>query len=311
MSYGPGAKGDRHSGWALDEEDSRPFIKAALAKGINFFDTSNIYGLGESEEILGRAIKDFADRDKVVIATKVFAPLQQDVNALGLSRKAIHLAVDASLKRLQTDYIDLYQAHSWDTTTPIEETLEAFHDLIKAGKVRYIGACNFYAWQLAKALYTADLNGWTRFVSIQSQYNLVYREDEREIHAFARDQGLGILPWSPMARGFLAGSRRRDGTAHTARAISDPWGEQLYGQPHDFQVAERLSEVAAARGEKPIKVALAWVASKPGITAPIIGATKPGHLEDAVSALSIELTKEEIELLEQPYRPRSPWSLTA
>jgi 1-deoxyxylulose-5-phosphate synthase len=311
MSYGPDPGADRHSGWALSEEDSRPFIKAALDIGINFFDTSNIYGQGQSEEILGRAIKDFANRDEVVIATKVFAPLQPHANALGLSRKAIFSAIDASLKRLQTDYIDLYQAHAWDPTTPIEETMEAFHDLIKAGKVRYIGACNFYAWQLAKVLYTADLHGWTRFVSIQSQYNLVYREDEREIHAFARDQGLGILPWSPMARGFLAGNRRRDGTAHTARAMSDPWGEQLYGQPHDFDVAERLSEIATARGEKPIKVALAWVASKPGITAPIIGATKPGHLEDAASALTIELTKEEIERLEEPYRARAPWALTA
>ena len=248
MSFGKGPD-DRHGGWALDEAASRPLIRSALEKGINFFDTSNVYGMGESEKILGQALKDFATREEVVIATKGFAPLGRGPNAMGLSRKNLMDSIDGSLRRLGVDYVDLYQTHAVDLTTPLEETMEALHDIVKLGKARYIGACNIYAWQLAKALYVADLHNWTRFISLQSQYNLVYREDEREILPCARDQKLGVIPWSPMARGFLAGNRTRAGGAKTDRAKTDPWGEQLYGRPADFDVAERLASVADARGK--------------------------------------------------------------
>ena len=274
-----------------------------MNSGFNFFDTANVYSDGASEEILGRAIRDFAKRDEVVIATKVFSKMRNEPNGRGLSRKAIFTEIDASLKRLGTDYIDLYQTHRWDDETPIEETLEALHDVVKSGRVRYIGASSMYAWQFSKALYTADLHGWTRFVSMQPQYNLVYREEEREMIPLCIDQGVGVIPWSPLARGFLAGNRKREGGGETTRSKSDPFAGQLYFQEEDFTVVDRLTEVAKERGAPNMQVALAWLLAKPGVTAPIIGATKPHHLEDAVAALSIRFTEEEITRLEEPYRP--------
>ena len=293
-----------HAGWTLDEEHSRPFITRALELGINFFDTADAYSYGNSEEILGRALRDFAVRDEVVIATKVFIPMGEDPNNRGLSRKHIMKGIDASLKRLGTDYVDLYQIHRWDYHTPIEETLEALHDVVRAGKALYIGASSMHAWQFSKALYTADLNGWTRFVSMQPQYNLVYREEEREMLPLCRDQGIGVIPWSPLARGFLAGNRSKDG-GETARAKTDQFAKTLYYQPDDFAIAERLADVAHARGAPAMQIALAWVLGKTGITAPIIGASKPQHLEDAVSALAIKLSPEEIARLEEPYKPHA------
>jgi aryl-alcohol dehydrogenase-like predicted oxidoreductase len=291
-----------HGAWALDEDQSRPFIQRALELGINFFDTADVYGLGSSEEILGRALRDFARRDEVVIATKVYSPIGQGPNGRGLSRKHIMEGIDASLKRLGTDYVDLYQTHRWDYDTPIEETMEALHDVVKAGKALYIGASSMYAWQFAKAQFTADNNGWTRFASMQPQYNLIYREEEREMLPLCQDQGVGVIPWSPLARGFLAGNRNKTG-GETARANTDPISKSLYHQPEDFAVAERLHEVANARGTPAMEVALAWVLSKTAITAPIIGASKPHHLEDAVKALEVSLTIEEIAQLEEPYKP--------
>jgi aryl-alcohol dehydrogenase (NADP+) len=289
--------------WVLPEEESRPFIKRALELGINFFDTADMYSQGISEEILGRALRDFARRDEVVIATKAYFPMGEGPNQRGLSRVHIMDAIDASLRRLGTDYVDLYQIHRWDYETPIEETLEALHDVVKAGKARYIGASSMYAWQFAKALYLADLHGWTRFVSMQNHYNLVYREEEREMLPLCREEGIGVIPWSPLARGFLAGNRRRDGWGDTARAKTDDFAQHLYYQETDFDVVDRVVELAGRRGVTPAQIALAWLLHQPGITAPIIGASKMPHLEQAVAALEIDLSEEERAHLEEPYQP--------
>ncbi|HEY9728723.1 MAG TPA: aldo/keto reductase [Chroococcales cyanobacterium] len=289
--------------WVLSEEQSRPFIKRSLEADINFFDTADMYSLGESEAVLGRALKEFAKREQVVIATKVFNPMSDDPNDRGLSRKHIFDSIDASLRRLQTDYVDLYQIHRWDNETPIEETLEALHDLVKAGKVRYVGASSMYAWQFAKALYLADLHGWTRFVSMQNHYNLVYREEEREMLPLCRAEGIGVIPWSPLARGFLAGNRQKETKGETTRAKTDDFAHQLYYQDSDFQVVDRVVELAQKRGIAPAQIALAWLLHQPGVTAPIIGASKMNHLEDALAALEIELSDEECESLEEFYQP--------
>ena len=290
--------------WALNEEESRPFIKKALELGINFFDTADIYTHGSSEEVVGRALKDFAQRDEVVLATKVFNPMGPGPNDRGLSRKHIMSAIDASLKRLGTDYVDLYQIHRWDYETPIEETMEALHDVVKAGKARYIGASSMYSWQFAKAQYIADLNGWTRFVSMQPHYNLIYREEEREMIPFCIDQDIAIIPWSPLARGLLTGNRTKERN-ETERARTDKFGVMLYDADSDFDIVDRLAEIAKNKNLPDAQVALAWMLSKPYITAPIIGASKPGHLEDAVAALEVKLSVDEIEQLEELYRPHA------
>jgi aryl-alcohol dehydrogenase-like predicted oxidoreductase len=289
--------------WVLPEEESRPFIRRALELGINFFDTADAYSHGVSEEILGRAIRDFTRREDVVVATKVYFPLEEGPNKGGLSRLHIMQAIDDSLRRLDMDYVDLYQIHRWDDDAPIEETLEALHDVVKAGKARYIGASSMYAWQFSKALYTADLHSWSRFVSMQNHYNLVYREEEREMIPLCLDQGIGIIPWSPLARGFLAGNRQPDDWGPTARAKSDEFSHRMYYRDVDFEVVQHAESVAEARGVSPAQVALAWLLGKPGVTAPIIGASKMPHLEQAVAAAEIELTPEEIEALEAGYQP--------
>ncbi len=299
MSYGS----PEWNRWILNEEAARPFIKRALELGITFFDTADMYSRGASEEILGRALKDFSPRDQVVIGTKVFNPMGDGPNDRGLSRLHIFHSIDNSLRRLGTDYVDLYQIHRWDAATPIEETVEALHDVVKSGKARYIGASSMSAWQFAQALYLADIHGWTRFISMQNHYNLVYREEEREMIPLCRDQGVGIIPWSPIARGFLAGNRSREGWGETVRAKSDKFGQGMYYQEADFAVAERTAAVAKARRVSPAQIALAWMLEKPWITAPIIGATKMFHLEEAVAALDIKLSAEEIASLEEPYRP--------
>lgn len=299
MTYG---KPSERWPWALSEEDSRPFIKKALELGINFFDTADMYSYGNSEEIVGTALRDFARRDEVVIATKVFNPMSQDPNDAGLSRKHIMSSIDKSLKRLKTDYVDLYQIHRWDYETPIEETLEALHDVVKAGKARYIGASSMYSWQFAKALHTADLHGWTRFVSMQPHYNLLYREEEREMIPLCLDQKIAVIPWSPLARGLLTGNRTKERN-ETMRAKTDGFGKMLYKTADDFEIVKRLNEVAAARELPSAVVALAWIMGKPGITSPIIGASKPGHLEDAVAAIQVKLTVDEIRQLEELYQP--------
>ena len=300
MSYGQPGKG---MSWELDEEASRPYIQRALEQGINFFDTADVYSNGSSEEILGRALKDFAaSRDEVVIATKVNQPMGPGPNERGLSRKHIMSSIDASLKRLGTDYVDLYQIHRWDYETPIEETLEALHDVVRAGKARYIGASAMYAWQFAKALFTAELHGWTRFVSMQPHYNLIYREEEREMLPLCQDQKIAVIPFSPLARGVLA-RKLAQGQEETIRYQSDFLAKSRYAQDDNLTTVERVSELAEARGLPMAQVALAWILSKPVVTAPIIGATKPHHLEDAIAALSVRLTPEEIQRLEEPYRP--------
>jgi aryl-alcohol dehydrogenase-like predicted oxidoreductase len=299
MSYGEPSE---RWPWALDEEASRPFIQKALELGINFFDTADVYTRGKSEEVVGRALRDFAKRDEVVLATKVRGEMGPGPNDQGLSRKHILSSIDASLKRLGTDYVDLYQIHRWDYETPIEETLEALNDVVRAGKARYIGASSMYAWQFAKALYTSDLHGWSRFVSMQPHYNLIYREEEREMLPLCRDQGIGVIPWSPLARGLLTGGRVKDGN-ETPRAKSDGFARHLYAHRDDFGIVERLAQVAKAHGRPDAQVALAWMLSKPGITAPIIGATRLHHLEDAVAALSIQLSEDEIKRLEELYQP--------
>jgi aryl-alcohol dehydrogenase-like predicted oxidoreductase len=301
MSYGEPGRG-RHP-WTLDEEASRPFIRRALELGINFFDTANEYSAGSSEEILGRALGEFASRDEVVIATKVYAPMRPGPNGGGLSRKAIMTAIDDSLRRLGTDHVDLYQIHRFDARTPLEETLEALHDVVKAGKARYLGASNMYAWQFAKALYLADLHAWTRFTSMQDHYNLTYREEEREMLPLCADQGIGVIPWSPLARGRLT----RDWDEVTERSESDRYSQYLYRHTADADraVVEAVARVAAERGVPRAQVALSWVAGRPGITAPIVGATKPHHLDDAVAALDLALTSEEVALLEAPYVPHA------
>ena len=293
MSYGEPGRGAHP--WTLDEATSRPYIKQALEAGINFFDTANVYSAGSSEEIVGRALRDFANRDEVVVATKVHGKMRQDPNGRGLSRKAIHTEIDHSLRRLGMDYVDLYQIHRWDYDTPIEETLEALHDVVKAGKARYIGASSMFAWQFAKALYLADRHGWTRFVSMQNHYNLMYREEEREMIPLCVDQRIGVIPWSPLARGRLA--RPWTEKDATARSGSDEPMARMYTrtEANDRAVVERLTEVAGERGLPQAQVAMAWVLSKPAITSPIIGATKPGHLEDALAALDVKLSPDEIE----------------
>jgi 1-deoxyxylulose-5-phosphate synthase len=288
--------------WMLNEEESRPFFQRALEAGINFFDTANVYSDGVSEEITGRALRDFAKREEVVIATKVFNPMRPDPNGRGLSRNAIMAEIDHSLRRLGTDYVDLYQIHRWDYETPIAETMEALHDVVKAGKARYIGASSMFAWQFAQALNVCEMHGWTKFVSMQNHYNLVYREEEREMNPLCRDQGIGLIPWSPLARGFLAGNRNKSGGS-TSRANTDKYAKDMYYQDDDFAVADRLTQVAQARGLPNMQVALAWILSKPGITAPIVGASKLPHLEDALSALAVKLSEEEIKQLEEPYKP--------
>jgi aryl-alcohol dehydrogenase (NADP+) len=289
--------------WVLDEDESRPFFQRALELGINFFDTADVYSLGASEEVTGRALNDFEKRDDVVIATKVFSPMGGGPNQRGLSRKHIMESIDGSLRRLGTDYVDLYQIHRWDDETPIEETLDALNDVVKSGRARYIGASSMFAWQFAKALHTSDLRGWARFVSMQNHYNLVYREEEREMIPLCRDQGIGVIPWSPLARGFLAGNRTVDRSGETARSKSDAFAHQMYYQEADFQVLDRCVELAEQRGVKPAQIALAWMLHKPGITAPIIGASKMYQLEEAVAASEIELSSEEIKRLEEPYVP--------
>ncbi len=287
--------------WALDEETSRPFIKRALELGINFFDTANVYSNGRSEEIVGKALRDFVSRDEVVLATKVFFEMGAGPNQGGLSRKHILSSIDASLKRLGTDYVDLYQIHRWDYNTPIEETLEALHDVVRAGKARYIGASAMYAWQFAKALYTADLHGWTRFVSMQPHYNLIYREEEREMLPLCFDQRIAVIPYSPVAKGLLTRKPSKDQT-ETLRAQTDAIQRRLYNA-EDLAIAQRVSDVAEARGLPMAQIALAWLLAKPVVTAPIIGATKPHHLDDAVAAVAVQLSPDDIRQLEEVYQP--------
>ena len=305
MTYGAPARGEAKPGrhaWALDEAESQPFLRQALELGINFFDTANVYSSGASEEVLGRFLKAHVRREAVVLATKVHGPMREEPNGRGLSRKAILFEIDESLRRLGTDYVDLYQIHRWDSETPIEETLEALHDLVKAGKVRYLGASSMHAWQFAKALYLADRHGWSRFVSMQDHYNLLYREEEREMLPLCRSEGIGVIPWSPLARGRLA---RPWQAGTTLRLRTDRYGKTLYGpsEAADRKVVARLEEVARQRGVPMAQVALAWMLNQPGITAPIVGASKEGHLQDAVAALSLPLGPEETSALEAPYLP--------
>ena len=297
MSYGVPDRGTH--AWTLPEDDSRPFIRTALEAGVNFFDTANMYSDGTSEEIVGRAIADFARRDEVVIATKVFYPMQPGPNGGGLSRVAIMREIDASLRRLGTDYVDLYQIHRWDPHTPIEETMEALHDVVKAGKARYIGASSMWAWQFAKAQHVAEQHGWTKFVSMQNHYNLVYREEEREMMPLCLDQGVGCIPWSPLARGLVT----RDPGAQTVRTGTDLYAATLYGTA-DMQIVHNVAKIAADRGVSRATVGLAWVARHPAVTAPIVGATKPHHLDDALASVDLVLTDDEVALLEQPYTPQ-------
>ena len=305
MTYGSPAEGKpmpgRHA-WTLNEADSQPFLRQALDLGINFFDTANVYSSGDSEVVVGRFLKANTRREAVVIATKLQGLMRDEPNGKGLSRKEIFFEIDQSLKRLETDYVDLYQIHRWDYETPIEETLEALHDLVKAGKVRYIGASSMYAWQFAQALYLADLRGWTRFVSMQNHYNLLYREEEREMMGLCCAEGIAVIPWSPLARGRLT---RPWNTEASVRSTSDVFGKSMYSKSEeaDERVVDRLGEIAEKRGIPHAQVALAWLLSKPGVTAPIVGATKANHLEDAVAALSVHLTPEEMKALEEPYVP--------
>jgi 1-deoxyxylulose-5-phosphate synthase len=288
--------------WVLGESEAEPIVRAAVEAGVTFFDTADMYSLGASEQVTGRLLAGLLPRrDDYVLATKVYFPVGDGVNDGGLSRKHIMSSIDASLRRLGTDHVDLYQIHRWDPHTPIEETMCALHDVVRAGKARYLGASSMYAWQFAKAQYTAGRNGWTEFVSMQNHYNLVYREEEREMIPLCRDLGVGLIPWSPLARGLLAGSRGRGGATNTLRAGTDHLG-QMYGED-DFDVVDAVTEVAAGHGVAPARVALAWLLSRPGVSAPVVGATKPAHLEDAVGALDVELTAEEVARLEAPYRP--------
>ena len=298
MSYGSPSWRE----WVLDIDASRPLVRSAVEAGITFFDTADVYSLGVSEEVTGTLLRELFDRrEDYVLATKVFNRMSDRPNDRGLSRKHIMSSIDASLRRLGTDHVDLYQIHRWDPETPIEETMEALHDVVKAGKARYIGASSMYAWQFAKAQHAADLGGWTRFVAMQDHYNLIYREEEREMHPLCADQGVGVIPWSPLARGMLVGNRTREGK-NTARAHSDPIADRLYGAA-DFAVVDALVGVAAERGLPPAQVALAWMLHRPELTAPIIGATKPGHVEDAVAAVGVRLSDDEIAALEKPYVP--------
>lgn len=299
MSYGSSA----WRPWVLDEAASAPFFQRALDLGINFFDTADMYSDGVSEEVVGRALLAQVRRDDVVIATKVYHPMGPGPNDRGLSRKHIMKAIDASLRRLGTDYVDLYQIHRWDYDTPLEETLEALHDVVKTGKARYIGASSMFAWQFAKALYVADRHGWTRFVSMQNHYNLVYREEDREMNPLCRAEGVGVIPWSPLARGFLAGNRTAEKGGDTPRSQTDGFAHYLYYQENDFETLERVRTVAERLGRPMAQVALAWLLHRPGITSPIIGATKLAQLDEAGAALSIKLEADDMEFLEAPYRP--------
>ncbi len=300
MSYGSKQWRD----WILEQEGSKPFIQRALDAGINFFDTADVYSLGESERVTGNLFRSLGvKRENIVIATKVNGQMSDDINYKGLSRKHIMDSIDKSLQRLQMDYVDLYQIHRWDYQVPIEETLEALNDVVRAGKARYIGASSMFAWQFAKALHTSEKHGWTRFISMQNHYNLAYREEEREMIPLCVDQGIGLIPWSPMARGFFAGNRKRGGGGETARANSDPFANGLYFRDEDFVVADRVAEVAQERGVTGSQMALAWILSKPYVHSPIIGATKMDHLDQAIAALDIKLSDEEIKRLEEPYKP--------
>jgi 1-deoxyxylulose-5-phosphate synthase len=289
--------------WVLDEPESIPFIARAVDRGVNFFDTADMYSLGMSEQVLGRALKGLVPRDQVVIATKVFYPVDKGPNDRGLSRKHIMQAIDASLQRLGTDYVDLYQIHRLDPETPIEETLEALHDIVKAGKARYIGASSMYAWQFTKMLYVADAHGWTRFASMQNHYNLVYREEEREMLPLCREEGIAVIPWSPLARGFLAGNRRRDDRGETVRAKTDDFSHRMYYSDADFAIADRVVALAARRGVKPAQIALAWLLARPGVTAPIVGASRMSQLDEAIAALDVRLDADEMQFLEENYQP--------
>ena len=290
--------------WVLDEEASHPLIRKAADLGINFYDTADMYALGVSEEITGRALRDiFPRREEYVLATKVFNAMSDDVNDRGLSRKHIMEAIDNSLRRLGVDYVDLYQIHRFDKETPIEETLEALHDVVKAGKARYLGASSMHAWQFVKLNYVAKLHGWTPFISMQNHYNLVYREEEREMIPYCREDGIGLIPWSPLARGFLAGNRSREGGGATVRAQTDTLAQGMYYAESDFTVVDRVVELAQRHGVSPASVALAWLLHRPGVTAPIIGASKPSHLDDAVAAVSLALSSEDMAYLEEPYQP--------
>jgi aryl-alcohol dehydrogenase-like predicted oxidoreductase len=289
--------------WVLDEEAAEPIVATAAEGGVTFFDTADVYSAGASEVATGRLLGKLFDRDEVVVATKVHGQMTPGENGGGLSRKHILSAIDASLERLDMDYVDLYQIHRWDPRTPIEETMEALSDVVRAGKARYIGASSMFAWQFAKAQNVAASHGWTSFVSMQNHYNLVYREEEREMIPLCVDQGVGVIPWSPLARGLLAGNRTRDGRKHTTRSNSDAFGDSLYAQPADFDVADRAAEVAAERGVPAAQVALAWLLHRPGVTAPIVGATKAGHVEDALAAAKLELSADEVARLEEPYVP--------
>ena len=301
MSYGDKAWRE----WTLSEDEGRPTVRRAAELGVNFYDTADVYSNGVSEEVTGRLLKEiFRSRQEYVVATKVFSPMGEKPNQRGLSRKHILEGIDASLRRLKLDYVDLYIIHRWDASVRAEETLEALHDVVKAGKALYIGASSMSAWQFAKALFVQARNGWSRFVSMQNHYNLVYREEEREMIPLCVDQGIGITPWSPLARGFLIGNRTRDKKGDTARSRSDGFAHQLYYQESDFAVADRVGEVAARTGLSPAKVGLAWMLGKPYITGPIIGATKLQHLEEAVAALEVALSAEDVTALEELYRPK-------
>jgi aryl-alcohol dehydrogenase-like predicted oxidoreductase len=299
MSFG----NDSDRPWVLDEERAEPIVRAAVEGGITFFDTADTYSGGASEVATGRLLPRYLDREEMVVATKVFMPMTAGENGGGLSRKHILAGIDASLTRLGLDYVDLYQIHRWDTRTPIEETMEALHDVVRSGKARYIGASSMFAWQFALAQHTADLNHWTRFVSMQPHYNLIYREEEREMIPQCIHQGVGVIPWSPLARGVLAGNRSRQGERRTTRSDTDSFTDHLYGQATDFDVVERVAEVATERGVPSAQVALAWLLGRAGVTAPIIGATKPEHLADALAAEQLELREDEVVRLEDPYVP--------
>jgi aryl-alcohol dehydrogenase-like predicted oxidoreductase len=300
MSYG--SKQWRE--WVLEEDEAKPFIQRALEAGINFFDTADVYSLGESERITGKILRDLGvKRENVILATKVNGQMSDDINDRGLSRKHILDSIDKSLQRLQMDYVDLYQIHRWDYEVPIEETLEALNDVVRAGKARYIGASSMYAWQFAKALHTSETHGWSKFVSMQNHYNLVYREEEREMIPLCIHDGIGLIPWSPMARGFFAGNRKRGGGGETVRSNSDPFGNSLYFRDEDFIVADRAAELAKERGVTGPQIALAWMLNKPHIYSPIIGATKMEHLDQAIAALDIKLSENEVKRLEETYQP--------